>query len=97
MGGMEGMVLNMLRAMGFDPEAMKKEIATRVADFEKNIATLNEHLLQTRNSIAEQNLRLANIEKHFGIERQLNGTANENGIRQIEGPRDDIGTGDARE
>lgn len=95
MSAMETMAINLLRAVGVDPEMLKREFSTRVEQFEENIKRLNEHLTQI-------NSRLKNIEDHLGIvgkEVTANDTGNtsENRENQNAGiSRDGIGNSEPR-
>lgn len=86
MKGIENMILNMLKGMGFDPEIVKNETLKRIQNFENNVATLNGNMEIIAN-------RLAAIELKLGIE---NGNGNhigrlETGVGETENSASVIG------
>lgn len=58
--GMEMMVSGLLRGFGVDPDAIKAEVLQRIAQFEHNVAVLNE----TQRAILANQKAIAD---HLGI------------------------------
>lgn len=68
MKGMEMMVVNMLKGMGFDPDAIMRDVSQKVEQFEAGMKALNETLLNIQRTQERQEVMLRAICEHMSIE-----------------------------
>ena len=79
--------MNLLKAAGFDPAMIQREVVSRVNEFERNVTLLNA-------SLARIDARLERIEIHLGIVTPQD-TATPKQIEDANGPGLDRNRDDA--
>ncbi len=69
MSAIEKMIRSVLVAMNFDPDLVKTEVTSRIEQFEKNFATLNNTLISHDTHMQQFDADMEALFKHLGLER----------------------------